>query len=287
MIQQTRINEFFATARERYAILERRRSGVPGPWTTDKVFQTYRFCNTFREDDRTTLWFRDKLRQPLRDDAHSVLQATIIFRWFNRIETGEKIKYMLEIGAWSAAEARVLLEKQKPVVTGAYIIKTPNGMTKLEGILWCIEQIDMWHLANNLPSTPPEERTLEGTWDCLREFPYLGSFMAYQIISDLIHTCWLDKASDMYTWAALGPGSTRGLGWLVAGTPDFYSMGSKANCVEMRKDMQELVAASEQAWGRKWTMQEVQHWLCEHDKYLRATGGQPQKRKFQLPASNA
>jgi hypothetical protein len=280
MITNEKLEEFFSTALERYAILTKRRSGAPGPWTQDKVFQQYRFCNTFREDDRTTIWFRENLREPLRNDAHSVLLATVAFRWFNRIETGEKIKYMLEVGGWSSSEARVALEKQKPVVTGAYIIKTPNGMSKLDGVLWCIDQVDTHHLAGHLPHTPPEERTLEGVWDCLMQFPYLGSFMSYQIVSDLIHTCWLDKASDTYTWAAMGPGSTRGLGWLVAGNPDHFSMGSKKDCDTMRLAMQEIVAASERPWSGKWTMQQVQHWLCEHDKYTRAKNGQVMKRRF-------
>jgi hypothetical protein len=284
MIEQAQIDAFFATARERYAIMERRRSGAPGPWTTDKIFGAYRFCNTFREDDRTTIWFRDNLRAPLADRPVSLLFATVAFRWFNRISTGEIIKADLLAGPskWEPDAIRAKLKDVKPVVTGAYIIKTPDGKTKLDGILWCLENIrkDVHHLADAFDFTAPDERLAEGTWEVLMSYPYLGSFMAYQIISDLLHTPLLDKAQDKYTWAAMGPGSTRGCGWLYANNPDEFSMNGKADRVMMKALMQVLVSKSEQAWGRKWTMQEVQHWLCEHDKYTRATGGQAQKRKF-------
>lgn len=279
---QKHIDGFWNTAAERERIRLRRLEGGKAPFTENEIFRTYRFCNTFREDDKTTVWFRQRLRGPLQHHLDEVLFATVAFRWFNRIETGERIQELLTYSTWSTSKVRELLTGVSPVVTGAYIIKTPNGKTKLEGLLECIERVraDVPHLAGRAACEEPSERLQEGVWEVLRGYPYLGSFMAYQVISDLIHTDWLRGAADRYSWAAMGPGSTRGCGWILEDRPEAYSLNSKADCVVMNHLMRELCAQGEQRWGRKWTMQEVQHWLCEYDKYTRALKGQPQKRKF-------
>lgn len=295
---QANIGTFFATARERYQIYLRRAGLMEnvcplGTFTTDPIFGKYRFCNLFRELDKTTVWFRDNLRQPLRNDPAKVLFATVAFRWFNRIETGEKIKHLILEGdrSWHPDAARQILKDAKPVVTGAYIIKTPNGMNKLDGVLWCIEQIrkDIDHLAGALDHTPPEERTLEGVWETLRQYPYLGDFMSYECVTDLRHTCWLDKASDISTWANPGPGCTRGLGWVVSGDMEKYNRGSKKDRVAMAEQMNELLDLSlcPKYWPTEWPqweMREVEHWLCEQAKYTRVRdGGSPPKQLFRLP----
>lgn len=303
------IDLFFSTAIERYRIKVRRDMHArgtlasvcpefsPGRWTNDKVFQTWRFCNTFREDDKTTVWFRQNIRGLLQRRMDDVLFATIAFRWFNRIETAEKILDDLVGGPanWDSARVREKLKDASPVVTGAYIIKTPNGMNKLDGVLWCIDQIkdacdsSKGHgftygaLANGI-----EELKMEDLWRTLTEYPYLGDFMAYQIVSDLRHTVWLKDAPDAYTWASPGPGSTRGLGWLEAGDPDRFKRTNKQDWAKMISNMQELVFLSQRetnwptslhGWPQ-WEMQTVQHWLCEFDKYTRASKGQDQKRRF-------
>ncbi len=73
------VTQFFATARERYRILLRRRARQPWPWTSDRIFRENRFCNVFREDDRTTQWFREHLRDPLSEQPDRVLAATVGF----------------------------------------------------------------------------------------------------------------------------------------------------------------------------------------------------------------
>jgi hypothetical protein len=83
-------NEFWDFARERHSIYLRRAAGDPPPWTDDPVLRTYRFCNIFRELDATTAWFRRYVRDPMRSRPE-VLLATVLFRWFNRISSGEAL----------------------------------------------------------------------------------------------------------------------------------------------------------------------------------------------------
>lgn len=273
-----RLAEFFTAAREREHARLRRARGEPRPWTTDQVFQAWRFCNVRREDDKTTVWFRDQVRAHLT--GAKVVDATVAFRWFNRIETGERVKDLL-LNGWNGAEARRRLEGVEPLVTGAYIIKTPNGKNKLDGVLWCIDRArgPLWAKQHQWGTS------LREAWLDLREMPYLGSFMAYEIVSDLRWTDVLRNATDINSWAAAGPGCARGLGWVVSGAPNVYNYHSEQGQKEMLRVMRIILDASrdEQHWPASWEaweMREVEHWACEFDKYQRVANGGTLKRRF-------
>lgn len=286
----TQINEFFATARERYHIKLRRESGLQKPWSGDPIFQQWRFCNVFREHDRTTEWFRREIREKVR--GLKAIEAVVIFRWFNRVETGEIIKDLI-LGDWDTQEARRRLEHVRPLVTGAYIIKGRDGMEKLDGVLACIDQfLEMVRQDSDEPGLGMAARywmdvpCLENAWNDLRSVPYLGPFMAYEAVSDLRWTNVLEKATDILTWANPGPGCTRGLRRVMFGEDNGrWNRHSVLDQREMLSIMRDLLTDSrrDSLWPSewpKWEMREVEHWLCEFDKYERARLGDPLKRKY-------
>jgi len=269
---------YFATARERYEIRLRKESGQEPPWTVDHIYREWRFCNVHREHDKTTIWFRENVRSKLKDPV-AVTAATIIFRWFNKIETGEIIKDLLLEGMnFDIAEARNRLKDVTPLVTGAYMIKTVTGMNKLEGALWSIEDA--------LPHLP---ELVKGLGDSIEEavaalstLSYLGAFMSYEVASDLRWTPVLKNAKDIMFWANPGPGCTRGIRRV---TQLHFNRNVREDVVEMNKYMRELLAMSQdkkywpQDW-QKWEMREVEHWACEFHKYNNAMEGDRLKRRF-------
>lgn len=276
---------FFDYATEREAIRLRRAAGRPRElWTEDPIFREFRFCNIFREDDRTTLWFSSRFREPHRMDVE-VLLGTIIFRWFNRISTGEILLNEHLLIDWDAEKARKALVEVKPLVTGAYIIKTPNGLNKLDGVISCCQTA--WDQRADLQDSIYCASTLETAHRELMNLPFLGSFMAYELVTDLAHTCYLDLAEDLDTWAAVGPGAARGLGRLTANDPSKFSYTSVKSQRAMLEIMRELLECSrlKEYWrwqGRRWRMREVEHTLCEFDKYERTRLGQGQpKQRFE------
>lgn len=280
------IDKFFAIARERYSILLKRRAGLPKPWSADPIFQREYFCNIFREDDRTTTWFRENIRDLVRNDPRKALIAIVAFRWFNKIESGERIKDIL-LGDWDSVKAYNRLSSQKPVVTGAYIIKTPDGMTKLKGVLWCIDKFletveKEWESFMLLCGGVYSMQT---SCELLKHSPYLGDFMAWQICSDARQTCLLETATDKDTWAQPGPGSTRGIGRVYYGSVDRFNYGSSYDQREMLALMNDLSNKSEHQhyWPEHWPKMaviDISHQLCEYDKYCRAEEGGRMKRKY-------
>jgi len=271
------LQSYFWTARERYAIMLKHIAGIR-PMTADKVFQEWRFCNVHREHDKTTIWFKDNIRKHLT--GLRAVEATIIFRWFNRIETGELVKDLL-LHQWDSSEARRRLEGVTPVVTGAYMVHTDPGYSKLDGLLVYID-----NMLPRLPSIVPQlGPSLQDAHKWILNLMGMGRFTAYEVITDLRWTPVLEKARDIDTWASAGPGCARGLGWIVAGRPDVYNYGSQRDQGKMLFVMRRLLQMSrtETNWPtiyQHWEMREVEHWACEFDKYLRGLHGERLKRRY-------
>jgi len=354
------IRRFFAYARERQAILLRRRAGRPGPWTEDGILQQFRFCNVHREDDTTTIWLRENVRERvLRED---LLLATVLFRWFNRIRTGEAIWNQPDLlggdTAWFMFQTELAMNNGRvdqghgcsatdplhqaiatfcgpgPYVTGSYIIKTPDGYDKLNGVLQCIRWfVDQRHEMTGITSQASPEGpdyhevsamlvsgegniSAEMLWGWLRRFPYLGDFMAYEIVTDLDQTF---RFTDRLGWANPGPGATRGLGRVFQGRLDYFRANQKqvlntlmqALLAESRKpenwpqergpsgfdplgsleahqnyrhQTDSLPPDGTMLWGwPAWDMRTVEHTLCEFDKYERVRTGEGRPRQVFRP----
>lgn len=305
---------FFDYAREREAVRLRRADGQKRPWTDDPIIDTYRFCNVYREDDATTIWFRTWVRD-LYDNSPEVLLATVLFRWFNRITTGDAIfrqlgdytpdgkgsirtafgQFLVDGRTDSIKEAVLRYCGKGPYVTGAYIIKTPDGMNKLDGVLWCVDQFNTqqkmlaekkheglvgWRDAAAWMLDSPGRVSLEQVWSWLKEFPFLGDFMAYEIVTDLRHTALLNKAPDIYTWANPGPGAMRGLNRLHGRDLDKKQQKYLYIC-EMRKLLELAQGDFAYAWPKGANpieMRDIEHTLCEFDKYERVRLGQGRPR---------
>ena len=296
-ITQQDARAFFGYARERYRIHLRRSTGDKWPWTKDPILQQFRFCNIFREDDTVTKWIRSHIR-PMDYSNSDLFSAILIARWFNRIETLEILDKAGLLSGLDIPAIETKLHDVHPIVNAAYIISSPKGKKKLEGILWCIEQIldDVPALTSKItPATALQE---VHSW--LVPYPYLGDFTAYEVVTDLRHTL-LCNAPDILTWAQPGPGAKRGYGRISSGDPHLYKRPSsgrgrfpnkkhgKRYEGEIMQGMRQLLDFSriETFWPSKWPaweMREVEHTLCEFDKYERTRLGQgTAKQRYRRP----
>lgn len=282
------VEEYFRDARERHAIYLRRRAGMQKPWTNDPVLRDYKITNVFRELDKTTVHLRELVREPLRDHP-LVIPATVLYRWFTLISTGDTIfrnssfmnpssldnpaltppagvvlpgpdptlaaRYAPEPGlpaglAAPSGEERLtatpwqnwlrtedvreleypLRRQGSPWVTGAFMIRSPIGMDKLEGVLSSFRSF--WTQAPHF-RLPDGRSTQSMDWravadyvrvmrdggtpvplayihEWLTHFYGLGGFLANEIVSDLRYTYMGDMAPDEGTFNFPGPGAMRG-----------------------------------------------------------------------------
>ncbi len=282
MLKHHEIEAFFAYANERESIRSKRERGMKAPWTDDPILQKYRFTNIFREDDAVTEWFRREIREPMADNP-DVLFATIAFRWFNLPSVGEALVANNLLTDWCPVRAHQKLgEVGPPYVNGAYIIKTPDGMNKLDGVIWCINQA-WWRICGLYEMI--NGASLQDAHDTLLPLSYMGPFMAYEVVTDLRHTHMLRHAPDIMTWANPGPGCARGLSWLCSSGEVQFNRTNKKDVAQMIELMQVLLTYSRDPslWPARWAsweMREVEHTLCEYDKYRRTLEGKGKPKQI-------
>lgn len=269
---------------ERESIRARKDHGDPLPWTADPILTTYRFCNVRREDDRGTVFIRRRIREPFA--GHPTLWFMLcIARQINWPDTLIELIGSIDPGrSWpnnpnfAPAQVAEVLRRRKDrgekVYTGAYMISAPatKGADKQSyiaeivcGDLWSRRDVFEKHFAR----TP----TLQRTHELIMRSNGWGQFMAYQAVVDMRFTELLDKAEDLQTWAAAGPGTIRGLNRLHGRAVDAALSQSQA-LTEMRA----IYKLAQDETGVAMDFSDVPNILCETDKYLRVKNGEGKPR---------
>lgn len=265
------IHKFFAFIQVRHDIYLRKTKGLPKPWTDVEILQEYKFCNVFRELDSVTIWIDKNIRQ--RWANHKYLWfALCVARRINLPVTLEHLDELLV--DWDADKTYSILEERKssglPIYNSAYSLTTAsrkmdkNTYTVYECLdkLWeKREEITRWLRWDSWDSL---ERTF-GKFE--KGNPGISGFLAYEIVTDLRHTRYLRNARDIMSWANAGPGAIRGLNRIYD-----KPLTRKINACQANKDMQKLLSLAELYMSDrfpKMEMRDIEHCLCEFDKYMR------------------
>jgi hypothetical protein len=279
------MDKFIWYLNERWTIHQKRLKGLPPPWTDDYALQKYRFCQVRREDDRVTRWIHENWLRPHADDP-DLWHAMCVARTFNLPITLKKTGWpepWTRRGDGVLATARALQDSGVKVFTGAYMVNTHGTHG---GVLWSAEYEHplieyskmvfdkLW--TNRVVLRPRRDEYLSNVHVRLSRQFGLGTFTANQVVADLKWGDALRSAPDWTTFAASGPGSLRGMNRLC-GRPlnqrwredDWHAAlleARKAVAPSLPKELRELDA------------QNVEHGLCEFDKWCRVQeGGRPKQ----------
>ena len=263
---------FFAYIDERQHIHLRRQAGAPPPWTDDPILRDYRFCCVNREDDRVTRWIRTRWREPYADHP-SLAFAMCMARLINNPVVLEALGYP---AAWSAART---LRRLQDLEARGVVIWTPSYRRCIprsgSRLVYCVEILDRLH-----QDPPPlaQAQTLEAAFDLLKDRPGVGPFVAYEVVTDLRRTPLLRDAPDTMTWANAGPGAIKGL-HRVWGRPSDQSLRPEQALSEMRL-LLELSPGYLGAHVPSLELRDIEHNLCEIEKYLRVKLGEGTGRPY-------
>ena len=245
-------------------------SGAEFPWTEDEILQTYSFCNVFRELDTVTIWLRENWREPYADHPNLPF-AMAMARQINWPPTLAEIGFPEE---WNPEHVKNVMRarqiKKEKVYTGAYMLTGTLGGSKVD------QTVDK--ILTPLYEDQPEihKHSLEQSW---REYlPYKGfaKFISYEVVTHL------NKAKDIMTWANPGPGAKRGLN-RISGNELNASMHIK-RAVEQMQDLLEYSVEKLEPFVPALEMRDIEHCLCEFDKYERTRLNQGRPRaKYHRP----
>jgi len=269
-------------------------------FTRDAVLAEGRFCNVFRELDTVTIWVRENIREPFADHPNLWIMLAIA-RYINWPPTLEML--INTPGAWPLASdwdpadmgdaLDTYQAKGVKVYTGAYMIRAESNR-KAEWYNWTknqyIAQIvigRLWKERGHFGELfACKELKLKEVWESLakeKDFIGWGPFMAYEVVTDLRHTRYLEEAPDIYQWGNAGPGALRGLNRLRDLHHNTALNQSTASAL-----MRELLdLARERGHEGKWAswfpwgdleIRDIEHSLCEVDKWLRMKRGEGKMR---------
>jgi len=299
-----KLEKFFATAYERHWIYVKRYLGFEKPWTKNELFQTNFFCNVFRDFDKTTRHMQSILQMLNEHDCpiEEYWKFTILLRFLSRISTYKEIEKLIfrkEPFKEIYKLFREMQLKKIPIVTNAFICnsKIPGGWTdKVSYIFILLKEIKKEY--PDFGNTVREKNSLERTYSMLIDLPGVGPFMAYEYVTDFSYdTRLLGGAPDTDTWAGCGLGAMRGLSRVLYDRPDkkvkdyltkfreIYALWKEDIYNNLDKEIWKMGLGNsdkEIAKGQfkrfyRLTMRDVEHWLCEYDKYCR---GGSKKRVF-------
>lgn len=264
------ILRFFNYLNERHIIYLRRQNGVAYPWTSDAILNEYSFCNVYRELDRVTEWIRVNWREPYADHPNLPF-AMAMARQINWPDTLQELGFPEH---WNPERLKAIMQgrmnRKEKVYTGAYMLTGTLGGTKIEQT---IDKI-LTPLYNNHP--PMIEDSLEETWQGYLKHAGFSGFMAYEVVTDLRHTKWLENAKDIMTWANPGPGAQRGLNRI-----HHRDLNKTIKKEQLNSEMKELLDYSPdylQGHMLPLEMRDIEHCLCEFDKYERTRLGEGRPR---------
>lgn len=255
---------------ERQLIYLKRKAGEPFPWTRDPILRRYRFCNTYREQDRETVWLRENWREPYASHPN-LWFALCMFRQINWSPTLAEVGFPDE---WKPRKVLHTLKKRKArgekIYTSAYLIPSRGEKEK---ICYTVRRVlnPLWKAVQK-GNTPPwfqSGATLQESHKWLVGFYGWGAFLAYEAISDLRHTRYLQSAPDIGTWANPGPGARRGRNRLYRCDLK-QAVPAQQLIDEMHEVLLWLKSKRDPDILPTLEMRDVEHALCELDKYLRA-----------------
>lgn len=303
------LRDFYGWMIRRHEIYLKRVQGLPKPWTDDPILRDFKFTNVFRELDRGTLALR-KMEQGAvaayqcgdwefsntQQAAELLLFNTWWYRIWNLDVHAEACGFVSSYDALEAYMRKLDSFSGARMWTSAHMIRGQGGERKVDTYLKMMKSI--WDQLPFLTAKIQQIGTLQGAFDIILETPLIGDFTAYEIVSDLRHHI-LAFAPDIYVWANPGNGAIRGMRRLglepTVGTIQhlwqFAPAYLKGTClddhfpfechlVEIHDDVTVEIGSlkAEPRWP-PFELREIEHSLCEFDKYERARLGQGRPRQ--------
>lgn len=277
---------FWSFINERHRIYLKKTAGEPKPWTEDTILRDYKFTNIFRELDRGTVWLRENFIQPHWDDDAGLIVANVSwYRMFNHWGTGARLGWQT---TWYPDGIKAVLRERmrqgEQVFTNAHIIWSEEGIPKIDAIVDYASAV--WKDRDVVAQVASHQNALEAVFSVLTGFRGIGGFQAYEIVTDLRHTRLLENATDINMWANMGPGAKRGL--LRLGLP---AKNDKEGLMSMRqlltRSMFSLKTGEHRSHSDAYRLEEhvpmlelrdIEHSLCEFDKYCRVKFGEGEPR---------
>ncbi len=249
---------------ERESIRIKKEAGEPREnWTKDIILSQKSFCNVRREDDRTTRWIKEHIRDKYRDHPNFIAILTMS-RLVNLPDTLAELTDLYvspDSVDWDGMSELVDIwrEEKRTYTSLAFMVPAPGCLEGENKLATQIRNIYKPMSDNNtqiIDDLGKYEKDQEKIMEVLGQYKGMGkAFLNNQVLIDLAHTTVFPSDHYRLNGTYLGPGSKRGL--------TFLSGDAKGWDIKMRY-LQSMV---KDHTGMEISMHDIQNTLCEFGKY--------------------
>lgn len=269
-------NLFWYFTYERHNIFIKKSNGDSPPWTKDPILQKYKFCNSYRVNDRVSQYLLTHVIYTNKTySKNDTIFRIILFKLFNKESTWELLESKIgNITIFSFNQelySKILTESlnnNNKIYNDAYIScanKAYGYEHKHDNHLALLNQM---FLIDHVDEKIINSKSMEESFNILKSYPLIGNFMAYQLVTDINYSEAVNYREDEFTIP--GPGAIRGINKV------FSSKGnlSDSDIIKYMYSIQEqefkrLGYDFKYLNGRKLQLIDIQNIFCELDKYCR------------------
>ena len=283
---------------ERQNIFLKKKSGEPAPWTKDKILQEYKFCNSYRVNDRVSQYLlKEVIYNGKKYSDSSMLFRIILFKLFNKESTWKLLLNNFEDITLETFDTRKYSEILEKVISSGVKIYNDAYISCANKVFGYDRKHDN-HLAlldkmfnkDKIYEKIVKCKTMEKAFNIIKSYPLIGNFMAYQLVTDINYSEIVNWREDEFTVA--GPGSLRGI------KKCFIDKGKMSNEDIIRymyehqdKEFKRLNLDFKRIGNRPLQLIDCQNLFCELDKYCRQAlpnlkSNRTKIKKHYVPKSN-
>lgn len=263
-------------ANERQNIFIKKLNGDTPPWTNDPILKTYKFCNSYRVNDRVSQYLlKNVIYNGKTYKDEDILFRIILFKLFNKESTWELLLKEFKditLSTFDMKEySKVLtnaINNNIKIYNDAYISCATKAFgydRKHDNHLALLNKM---FIIDKVQDKILKCTNMEQAFKIIKSYPLIGNFMAYQLITDINYSDIVDWKEDEFTVA--GPGSLRGI------KKCFIDKGNLSNEDIIRymynhqeEEFKRLNLDFKTIGNRKLQLIDIQNIFCELDKYCR------------------
>lgn len=263
-------------AAERQNIFVKKKNGESAPWTDDEILQEYKFCNSYRVNDRVSQYLlKNVIYTSKKYSKRDMIFRIILFKLFNLESTWELLEEKIgdiTLDTFSFERYKVILDSAMESGTRIYNDAYISCATKAFGYDKKHENhlalLDKMFNVDRVDEKIVNAKNMEDAFNILKAYPLIGNFMAYQLVTDINYSEVVNFSELEFT--VVGPGSKRGIEkCFVSIGKNSYEDIIKYMCENQEKEFERLGIDFKRIGDRKLQLIDCQNLFCEVDKYLR------------------
>lgn len=261
---------------ERQNIFWKKINGDPAPWTHDKILQEYKFCNSYRVNDRVSQYLlKNVIYNGNNYDYEDMLFRIILFKLFNKESTWELLSKNfgdILLKNFNTKKYSIVLENAisngTKIYNDAYISCANKAFGYDRKHDNHLALLDKMFNIDKMQDKIIKCNTMQDAFNIIKGYPLIGNFMAYQLVTDINYSAFVNWKENEFTVA--GPGSLRGI------KKCFIDKGTMTNediikymYMHQDEEFKKLNLNFKRIGNRPLQLIDCQNIFCELDKYCR------------------